>query len=604
MSTLPLEALKGVINLYDIITYPVYYLTQQPWKKVAKMNAVRAVQEDPSDPYSPWIRVGKAPTCLAEGCETIDELLRKCIKTYYNRNAFGYRKILKEEKVIQNDGRTFYKRALEPKYTWLTYGEIDKRIDDIMRGILINGIKPGDRVVIFMETRMEWMLFAQALYRMGATLATVYATLGDEGVIHVIEEVQSTHLLTSSDLLSKVKSIRHRLSKLKTVIYCEDSIHPEPMTSYGLHEVDLQLVRFDHLEYQGSQADASLKGIPPKGDDIALIMYTSGSTGVPKGVSAYHKNTIAACMSLYTVLSQIDVRDGDYSISYLPLAHNLEFTTEHLNFCLGSGIGFASPLTLTDQSLGLLPGSIGDISILKPGALITVPLILDRIRKAVLEKIEKKGPFARDLFNFCLEYKLNWQKRGFKTPIMDKLVFGKIAGGFGGQIRGIFSGGAPLPASVHSFAASTLNAVMMQGYGLTETTAIGTLMDMDDFSTGKVGAPLFGCKIRLVDWDEGGYRVTDEPRSRGEIVIGGPCLAAGYFNQPEQTAEVFKVEDGYRWFYTGDIGEFYPDGKHVLKPEARASESEKVCVTLSAPMTNVLAPSLSFTLTFFPSLSL
>lgn len=563
MATITFEVVKGIISLYDIVTYPVYFITQQPWKKTRAMHAVRAVQENPEDPYSPWVRIGKAPVCLAEGCETIDEMMRKCIKTYYNRNAFGYRRILAEEKVVQNDGRVFYKRSLEPKYTWFTYGEVDKRIDNIMRGILLNGIKPGDRVVIFMETRMEWMLFAQALYRMGATLATVYATLGDEGVIHVIQEVQSTHLLTSSDLLPKVKSIRSRLDKLKTVIYCEDSIHPQPIQSYAFHTVDLQLVRFDDLEYQGSQADVNLKGVPPKGDDIALIMYTSGSTGVPKGVSAYHKNTIEACKSLYTVLSQINVQEGDYSIGYLPLAHNLEFTTEHLNFCLGSGIGFSSPLTLTDQSLGLLPGSIGDISILKPGALVTVPLVLDRIRKAVLEKIEKKGPLAKQLFNYCVQYKTDWQRRGFTTPLLDKLVFSKIASGFGGQIRGVFSGGAPLPASVHTFAASALNAVMMQGYGLTETTAIGTLMDLDDYSTGKVGAPLFGCKMRLVDWEEGGYRVTDKPRSRGEIVIGGPCLAAGYFNQPAQTAEVFKEENGYRWFYTGDIGEFYPDGKYT-----------------------------------------
>lgn len=561
MSNLGVETIKGLINLYDIVTYPVYYAIQQPWKTKRKINSIRAVQEDPSDPYSPWIRIGEQPRCLAEGCESIDQLMRKCIKTYYNRNALGYRKILKEERTVHSDGRVFYKKSLEPTYTWLTYGEIDVRIDNIMRGLLLNGIKPGDKVIIFMETRPEWMLFAQALYRMGATLATVYATLGDEGVIHVIQEVESSHILTSSDLLPKVKNIRPRIPKLTTVIYCEDSINPASIDSYGFNDINLTLVRFGDLEKSGSLADVNLKGKPPKGDDIALIMYTSGSTGVPKGVAAYHINTIEACKSLFTVLSQIEVKEGDYSIGYLPLAHNLEFTTEHLNFCLGTGIGFSHPLTLTDQSPGLLPGSIGDITILKPGALVTVPLVLDRIRKSVLEKVEKQGQFAKELFEFIVEYKEKWQNRGFTTPIIDKLVFGKIAQGFGGQIRGIFCGGAPLPATVHTFARASLNAVMMQGYGLTETTAIGTLMDMNDRNTGKVGAPLFGCKIRLVDWEEGGYKVTDKPRSRGEIVIGGPCLAEGYFKQPEQTAEVFKIENGYRWFYTGDIGEFWPDGK-------------------------------------------
>ena len=564
MSTVCLEAVKALINLYDICTYPFYYLYQKPWKVLKKRNAIRAVQEDPSDPYSPWVRVGTPPVSLADGCFTIDEMMRKCIKTYYNRKCLGYRKILREERIVQSDGRVHYKRALEPNYTWFTYGQVDIRINNLMRGLLLNGIKPGDKVIIFMETRMEWMLFCQALFRMGATLATVYATLGEEGVIHVLQEVGSSHILTSSDLLPKVKQIRPRIPKLTTVIYCEDSINPAPVDFYGFDQVNLTLVPFCDLEKAGSEASDQLKGKSPNPRDIALIMYTSGSTGVPKGVAAYHINTVEACKSLYTVLLQINVKEGDYSIGYLPLAHNLEFTTEHLNFCLGTGIGYSSPLTLTDVSPGLLPGSIGDVSILKPGALITVPLVLDRIRKSVLEKVEKKGAFASGLFNFFLEYKEHWHERGFGTPIVDRVVFNSIAIGFGGKIRGIFSGGAPLPATVHTFARASLNAVMMQGYGLTETTAIGTLMDMDDWNTGKVGAPLFGCKIRLVDWDEGGYRVTDKPRPRGEIVIGGECLAHGYFKQPDQTSEVFKVEDGYRWFYTGDIGEFWPDGKCVL----------------------------------------
>ena len=561
MPSVALETVKALVNLYDIASYPVYYAVQRPRKVLRKRNAVRAVQEDPSDPYSPWVRLGTPPVSLADGCETIDEMMRKCIKTYFNRNCLGHRKILQEERIVQADGKVFYKRSLEPEYTWLSYGQVDTRINNIMRGLLANGVKPGDKVVIFMETRMEWMLFCQALFRMGAVLATVYATLGEEGVIHVIQQVGSSHILTSSDLLPKVKKIRSRLSKLTTVIYCEDSINPASVDSYGFDQVDLALVPFGDLEKAGSEASHQLNGTPPKPWDIAFIMYTSGSTGVPKGVVGYHINVIEACKSLFTVLSQVEVGEGDYSIGYLPLAHNLEFTTEHLNFCLGTGIGYSSPLTLTDVSPGLLPGSIGDISILQPGALITVPLVLDRIRKSVLEQVEKKGPFTKGLFNFLLNYKEKWYKRGFKTPIVDRLVFKKIAKSFGGKIRGVFSGGAPLPATVHTFARIALNAMMMQGYGLTETTAIGTLMDMDDRTTGKVGAPLFGCKIRLVDWEEGGYRVTDKPRPRGEIVIGGDCLAQGYFEEPEQTNEVFKVENGYRWFYTGDIGEFWPDGK-------------------------------------------
>ena len=559
---LGLGVIKNIVRAYDIVTYPIYFVAQRPWILRQKYHEVRAVQEDPSDPYSSWVRVGERPKTIIEDCETIDQIMRRCIETYKTRKCMGYRKVLKEEFQPQPDGKVFLKKTLAPDYTWLTYSQVGERIDAISRGLLLAGVKPGDKLIIFMETRMEWMLTAQGLYRLGGCLATVYATLGDEGVSHVINEVEATHLVTSSDLLPKLHKIRSSIPKLQTVIYLEDHLEVKKKEDYKFDEVGLQLIRFEDLEKAGAAADPNVvKGISPKPDDIALIMYTSGSTGVPKGVMAWHRNFLAACKSLYTVLSQVNAKEGDWNIGYLPLAHNLEFTTEHLQFAIGVAVGYSSPFTLTDVSPQVKEGCVGDIRLVQPGALIGVPLILDRIRKGIMDKLSSKPMFVQLLFEYILDYKIYWNDQGFETPIIDRLLCRKINDSFGGKMRAMFSGGAPLSPVTHRFARACLNVHVMQGYGATETTAIASLMDLYDRTEGRVGAPLFGCKVRLIDWEEGGYRPTDKPHPRGEIVIGGPPVALGYFKQEKVTKEVFEEDsNGIRWFYTGDIGEFYPDG--------------------------------------------
>lgn len=555
-----LEVLKNVVRIYDAITFPLYFIVQKPWIKKTKYNRIRAVQEDPSNPYSAWVRVGTPPEMIIDKCTTIDEIMKKCIQVYRDRNCMGYRKVLEEIEELQADGKVHLKKRLAPEYTFLTFGQVDERIDDIMRGLLLSGVQPGDKMVIFMETRMEWMLTAQALYRLGGCVATVYATLGEEGVIHVINEVGSSHLLTSADLLPKLKNIASKLPNLKHVIYLEDHIKYRSKADHGYENTGIQLIRFEEMEAEGKNASKDLVGRPPKTSDVALIMYTSGSTGVPKGVMHWHSNYVAALQSLYTVFPDLKVQKGDLDVGFLPLAHNLEFTKEHLEFVMGMAVAYASPLTLTDASPGLAPGTRGDIMLIRPSALIAVPLILDRIRKTVTDKIERKGKFMQLLFEYIIDYKNYWVGRGFNTPIINYFVSRKVREGLGGSMRGIFCGGAPLAPVTQRFARACLDVVVMQGYGATETTAVATLMDLFDWSEGRTGAPVFGSKVRLVDWEEGGYRVTDKPRPRGEVVVGGPSITAGYHKQPEVTAEAFRFENGERWFYTGDIGEFYPDG--------------------------------------------
>lgn len=588
-----LELVKNVVRIYDAITYPVYFVVQRPWIKTRKYDAIRAVQEDPSNPYSAWVRVGKPPEMIIDKCRTIDEIMRTCIEAYRDRDCMGFRKVLEEMEELQADGKVHIKRRLAPEYTFLTYSQVNQRIDHIMRGLLLSGVRPGDKMIIFMETRMEWMLTAQALYRLGGCVATVYATLGEEGVIHVINEVGSSHLLTSADLLPKLKNINSKLPDLKCVIYLEDHLKHKSKSEHGYEGTGIQLIRFEEMEAEGKDAPEDLVGRAPEPDEVALIMYTSGSTGVPKGVMHWHSNYVAALQSLYTVFPDLNPGEGDLDVGFLPLAHNLEFTKEHLEFVMGMAVAYASPLTLTDASPGLAPGTRGDLMLVKPSALIAVPLILDRIRKNVTDRIERKGKFMQLLFEYIIDYKNYWVGRGFDTPIINYLVSRKIRAGLGGKIRGIFCGGAPLAPATQRFARACLDVVVMQGYGATETTAVATLMDLFDWSIGRTGAPVFGCKVRLVDWDEGGYRATDKPNPRGELVVGGPSVTAGYHKQPQVTEEAFKVEDGVRWFYTGDIGEIFPDGtikiidrkKDLLKLSFGEYVSlGKVCTMVSSPV--------------------
>ena len=248
------------------------------------------------------------------------------------------------------------------------------------------------------------------------------------------------------------------------------------------------------------------------------------------------------------------------NIAYLPLAHVLELAAESYFISMGVPIGYSSPITMTNKSTGIKRGSLGDATLLKPTVMASVPLVLDRIRKSVQEEVNAKHPFLKELFDFLIQYKKFWAKKGFSTPIVNAIVCKKIRSLLGGRIQHIVVGSAPLSPETHDYIRACLDVILIQGYGLTETAAGATLMDFEDFSTGRVGAPLSGVPIKLVNWVDGNYHISDKPNPRGEIVIGGDCVTAGYFKNEEQTKASYFEEGGQRWFCTGDIGEIFPDG--------------------------------------------
>ena len=190
-----------------------------------------------------------------------------------------------------------------------------------------------------------------------------------------------------------------------------------------------------------------------------------------------------------------------------------------------------------------------------------VPLIIDRIYKGIHTKVENGGALKAKLFHFCVQYRLKWNKRGMDTPLINKLIFSKVSGTVGGNLKWLLVGGAPIAPQSQDFVRTVLGVKFVAGYGLTETIAVAAISDPHDIRTGHVGPPLVGVDLKLVSWPEGGYTVQDSCGPRGEIVIGGNHVARGYFNMPEKTEEDFyDGPEGYRWFKTGDVGQMLPDG--------------------------------------------
>ncbi|GAA6222941.1 long-chain-fatty-acid--CoA ligase 3-like isoform X1 [Lates japonicus] len=204
-------------------------------------------------------------------------------------------------------------------------------------------------------------------------------------------------------------------------------------------------------------------------------MYTSGSTGIPKGVMISHGNIIAGITGMAERIP--DLNETDTYIGYLPLAHVLELSAELVCISHGCRIGYSSPQTLADQSTKIKKGSKGDTSVLKPTLMAAVPEIMDRIYKNVMTKVEEMSKLQKTLFVLAYNYKMEQISKGYSTPLCDSLVFKRVRALLGGNTRVLLSGGAPLSAATQRFMNICLCCPVGQGYGLTETCGAGTISE-------------------------------------------------------------------------------------------------------------------------------
>jgi len=545
--------------LYDFITYPFYTLAQLPFlkrKKVKKNTNWYEVSTNES--YISWTKDASpehkhyAEVILKDNIDTIDKAWNNSTKNHNKKLCLGTRAVLGEEDEKQSNGKVFKKLSLDD-YKWLSYQEAHDISTNFGSGLIKLGQQAKTPISIYAETKQEWLLSALGAFSQNIIVSTLYTNLGDEAICHGINETEVSLVITSSALLPKFKNILENCPKVKHVIFIEDPLFKT--NTEGFKE-GVEIISFQSVVSLGKDNPAPPN--PPETDDIAIIMYTSGSTGVPKGVLMSHKNLIATSTSI--IFARDSEGKDDVYIAYLPLAHVLELLSECTMLLLGVPIGFSSPNTMTDVSTAIKRGQKGDATLLKPTIMCTVPLILDRIYKNMTEGVKKRGPTFKKIFDFCYNYKLKWNKLGYTTPILDRLIFNKIKSILGGRMDFMIVGSAPLSPSTQEFMRTCIDMQLVQGWSMTETTCSGTLQVPGTMDIGLCGGAMAGMEVRITNWEEGNYKITDKPNPRGELILGGNSVTRGYYKNEEKTLEDFFIEDGKQFFKSGDIGELLPNG--------------------------------------------
>jgi long-chain acyl-CoA synthetase len=554
------RTLTYMTKVYDTLTLPVYAALQQPWKRIAEHEAPKGILLDKEKMIYGTLTPTAALHREIDACnvDTMEKIFAHACAKHEKMNCLGVRDIISEEEVEDPQTGKMIKKYQLGDYKWNSYYDTGVEAKNLSVGILSLGIKPKEKIAVFAETRKEWLVTAMAAFKQNLRIVTVFTTLGDDGVAHALNETDVCTLVTSEDLMPRLQEILKSTPGIKNLVYMDTKKAPSTAEAIENLPKEINVTTYSNLMEIGRANASKVDDVKPQKDDIAIIMYTSGSTGAPKGVMLSHYNLVSGIKSVTDVLSVTgEPEPGDAYIAYLPLAHVMELMSEAICFLQGIPIGYSSPLTMTDKSLGIKDGTKGDATMLRPTLIAGVPLVIERIAKGIQTKVSESGRFAEILFNFFYNYKVRWTELGYDTPLVNKVFFSKIRAIVGGKLRFMAVGSAPLAPETQKFIRTTLCCPVVLGYAMTESASCGTMAVSKDLSVGRVGAPVSCTNFRLVDWTEGGYRVTDKPYPRGEILMGGDNIAIGYYKR--ESDDIFE-EDGKRWIRTGDIGEVHPDG--------------------------------------------
>ena len=413
-------------------------------------------------------------------------------------------------------------------YQDISYTEFGASVDAFSKGLNALGVQKDDRVAILSENRPEWAISDFGILKIGAVNVPMFSTLTAAQVGYILKDSGAKIICVSTEKqLEKVASIRDEVPTLEQVIIF-DAIEGE--TPEGV----LQFDAVCELAGEAVENDSHE-------DDVATIIYTSGTTGNPKGVMLTHANFIfnfQACKSL------IEVRETDVLLSFLPLSHVFERLGGHyVPLFSGAKVAYAESTFTVAQNMK-------DVA---PTVMLSVPRLYETMHERILRAVQEGSPLKQKIFHWgvsvgsAVSSAIQQGKKpsavlGLQQGIADKLVFAKLKAATGGRLRFFVSGGAALPQSIAEFFHAA-GILILEGYGLTETSPVISMNHPEKWRFGTVGVPVPGVEVQIAE--------------DGEILTRGPHVMKGYFNNETATAEVIDAEG---WFYTGDIGVIDADG--------------------------------------------
>ncbi|RMG66229.1 MAG: long-chain fatty acid--CoA ligase [Calditrichaeota bacterium] len=427
-------------------------------------------------------------------------------------------------------------------YQPITFGEMKKAVEKLAAGLASIGVKKGDKVILLSENRYEWAFSDYAILTNGAATVPVYPSLLPHQIKYIINHSDAQVVIVSNkDQFDKVREIEGELAQVKTIISMENvGASGEKYLRWS----DLQTCGEGYLKDHPDYLENALKKITR--DDLASIVYTSGTTGEPKGVMLTHGNFLSNVEAANHVLE--NEFGEEIFLSFLPLCHVFERMVGHfLANYISATIAYA-------ESIDTVPQNLLEV---RPTLMAAVPRFYEKVYARIQESLEDAPALRKKIFNWAVavgKESLKYKSRGLEMPgglkfkynIADKLVFSKLKTRVGGRIKYFVSGGAPLNKEIGEFFTGA-GLTILEGYGLTETSPVISVNRPKRFKFGTVGFPLENVEVKIAE--------------DGEILARGPNVMKGYYKNEAATKEAIDPEG---WFHTGDIGLFDEEGFLVI----------------------------------------